>query len=462
VANGTRLTPKGIERKKAGDADVWLSDDEGTRGGGRLVLRISPSGSKLFYFRYSIDGTRKQLPMLPYAKETAPDRLTLEEARDQARRYAAIHRNPDTRDVGAYLQRLKDEAEAARQEEQRRVQQEQEAAKAIAKHTLRALCEHYVKHLEAQGKQSAKGVAGLFKTHVYPSAHADLPAIQLTAKQTAALLRQIVEAGKGRTAGKVRSSLHAAYALASKAETDATVSAALIAFGIDSNPIASTAALSKFNVARKRSLNQAELKHVVRRLFESDEPDLAVRALRVGLLLGGQRALQLLRVQKSDVDLEKKEIRLLDGKGRRDEARVHLLPLNKWVLTEVQALLERASAFSTQWLFASRDSKLDSGAMSTWITELSKEMLAEKVSLTRFQFSDLRRTAETLMVPLKVEKDIRAQVQSHGLSGVQTRHYDQWEYAEEKRKALRTWENFLKALLTGETGGNVKQLRSAA
>ncbi|WP_457443806.1 tyrosine-type recombinase/integrase [Roseateles sp. P5_E4] len=462
MANGTRLTPKGIERKKAGDADVWLSDDEGTRGGGRLVLRISPGGSKLFYFRYSIDGSRKQLPMLPYSKESAPGRVTLEEARDQARRYAAIHRNPETRDVGAYLHGLKQEAEAARLEEERRVQAHQEAAKASSKYTLRALCETYVKHLQTQGKQSANDVESQFRCHVYPSVHADQPANQFTAKQAAMLLRLVVEAGKGRTAGKVRTSLRAAYQLATAAEMDATAPVALIAFGIESNPIASTAALTKFNRARERALGQAELTHVLRRLFESDEPELAVRALRVGLLLGGQRALQLLRVQKADVDLEKNVIRLLDGKGRRPVAREHLLPLNKWVLTEVKALLDRASVFETPWLFASREGKLDSGAMSNWVTELSKEMVAERLSLTPFQFSDLRRTAETLMVPLKVEESVRAQVMSHGLSGVQKRHYDKWKYVDEKRKALRTWETFLKSLLTGETGGNVKQLRPAA
>jgi hypothetical protein len=44
---------------------------------------------------------------------------------------------------------------------------------------------------------------------------------------------------------------------------------------------------------------------------------------------------------------------------------------------------------------------------------------------------------------LKISKDIRAQLLSHGLGGVQDRHYDQHTYLDEKRLALATWEQFL-------------------
>jgi hypothetical protein len=48
---------------------------------------------------------------------------------------------------------------------------------------------------------------------------------------------------------------------------------------------------------------------------------------------------------------------------------------------------------------------------------------------------------------LGVSKDIRAQIQSHGLSGVQTRHYDRHDYLNEKREALLLWENYLTSTL---------------
>jgi hypothetical protein len=48
--------------------------------------------------------------------------------------------------------------------------------------------------------------------------------------------------------------------------------------------------------------------------------------------------------------------------------------------------------------------------------------------------------------PLKVPNHNRAHIQSHGLGGMQGRHYDRNEYMEEKRDALLRWAWCLRAL----------------
>lgn len=445
----TRLTSLAIERTKARETDLWLSDNEGTRGGGRLVVRISASGSRLFYFRYSIDGKRKLLPMLPFSKDSSPGCHTLDEARELARRYSGLHRNAESKDVAEYMRSLRDQADAqkAAQEEAQREADEAESVK--SKHTLKKLCGWYVEHLERQGKQSAKGVQSICRCHIDSTELADLAASSITAKQFTGLLRKIVEQDKGRTAAKVRSALHAAYGLAVRAETDATAPAELIAFGIESNPIASTAALSRFSKARDRTLTRVELKHLLEEL-EVDDPTLAARAVRLGLYLGGQRALQLLRARITQIDWDEETLTIFDGKGRRDNARAHVLPLNKGALTQIKELVARAEALDSDYLFASRGSHMDSGAMSGLVNDLSKRLMKKRVSTQPFQFSDLRRTAETLMASLAVSKDIRAQIQSHGISGVQARHYDRYEYMKEKRNALRSWERLLSSVTSDQ------------
>ena len=45
-------------------------------------------------------------------------------------------------------------------------------------------------------------------------------------------------------------------------------------------------------------------------------------------------------------------------------------------------------------------------------------------------------TAETLFARKGISRDVRAQIQSHGLSGVQARHNDKHDYRDEKRRAL--------------------------
>jgi hypothetical protein len=78
-------------------------------------------------------------------------------------------------------------------------------------------------------------------------------------------------------------------------------------------------------------------------------------------------------------------------------------------------------------------------------------MLAEKPPelRERFQLRDLRRTCETMLASLGVSKDIRAQLQSHGLGGVHARHYDKHEYLLEKRQALGKWVPHLARLKAG-------------
>ena len=60
-----------------------------------------------------------------------------------------------------------------------------------------------------------------------------------------------------------------------------------------------------------------------------------------------------------------------------------------------------------------------------------------------FTTGDLRRTVETRLAAEGVSQEIRAQLQSHGLGGVQARHYDRHDYIEEKYSALETLLNVM-------------------
>lgn len=451
MVTGSRLTPLGIERAKAKGRDIWLSDNEGVRGGGRLVVRVSTSGTKLFYFRYSIDGQRKQLPMRPYAAVPTDGRFTLDQARKAARSYSELHRQAASRDVAVYLEAQEQAAKAARQAELAAAEQSRAADTAASRYSLKALVERYVKHLEESGKPSAGDVKWAANAYIYDSEWGPKPAKSFTARQAAALLRKIVEAGKGRTAGKVRSILSASYALALKSELDAAAPADLLLFGIEANPIASTAALSQFNQARERALSPSEMGEVWRRLraIDPNEP-LAAHAVRLLVRLGGQRGRQLLRVPVSSANLELSEITLLDGKGRRKTPRTHLLPLTPAAKKDVETLVKRAKDMKSTMLFASRGKTLTAESLSAYVHDMSVAMIANKLSQAPFQFRDLRRTAETMMASLNVTKDVRAQLQSHGLGGVQDRHYDRFHYMPQKTSALLSWQAHLDCLADGK------------
>jgi hypothetical protein len=71
-----------------------------------------------------------------------------------------------------------------------------------------------------------------------------------------------------------------------------------------------------------------------------------------------------------------------------------------------------------------------------------------------FTPGDLRRTVETQLAAAHASKETRARLQSHGLSGVQNRHYNMHEYLDEMRAALET----LYRLLTS-TSANVVPIK---
>jgi len=61
---------------------------------------------------------------------------------------------------------------------------------------------------------------------------------------------------------------------------------------------------------------------------------------------------------------------------------------------------------------------------------------AEELPGGRFTARDLRRTVETRLSAEGVSIEDRSHLQSHGLSGVQTRHYDRYKRINEARAAL--------------------------
>lgn len=344
------------------------------------------------------------------------------------------------------------------------------AAKAAAEHrqryTLRALCDAYVSTLERAGKvKSASAARSLFKCHLSTET-VSTPAREVTAHQIAAAVRKVREAGKERAAGVLRSYLSAAFNAGKRAPFDSALPADLIPFGIEHNPVDAIPAIA---VQRGvRTLSADELRAYLKALGD-ELPD---QALKLALYAGGQRMAQLLRVKVSDYDADTATLRLWDGKGRRQAAREHLLQLAPKAAALVAGLVERARKQEQKraekesrapnmtglLLFSTHGRVAMTGeTMSNRAAEISAALGGES-----FDLRDIRRTVETMLVGLHISKEIRAQLLSHGISGVQAAHYDRHSYADEKASTLVAWENRLDAIEKGLTEpANVVQLRSA-
>lgn len=428
-------------------AFLWDSEVPGLAVRATPPGKRTPNGTRAYIFQGYLSGTTPRI--------TIGDTKTwnLDKARVEARNLKILlDKGIDPREQKREQEEAKAAAKAASEAATLEAENRQ-------RYTLRALCEAYCDALETKGKaQSARQARSILKCHVFEANPdiAALPASDITAHQIAAMVRKVAEQGKDRAAGILRSYLSAAFNAARKAPFDAKLPAALIAYGVESNPVepVSTIAVQRGD----RTLLSQELKAYMAALSDDDISDLA---LKLALYAGGQRMAQLLRPKVSDYDKDTHILRLWDGKGKRTTPREHILPLAPKAAAIVEKLVERACTqeeanakkegreptFSNLWLFSSYGkSQLVDTTPGKRVNEISKTMKGEP-----FDLRDIRRTCETMLAGLGISKDTRAQLLSHGLSGVQAAHYDRHNYIDEKRAALVAWEKRLDEITKGKT-----------
>lgn len=410
---------------------------------GSLEARKMASGAVTFYWRVTINGKTAREVIGVYDPSAPPKTLTsstrgysINAAMRAAEALAAKHHanleNGGFAGVKAAEKEAKAKAVTAKLE--------------AAQYTLQALLTDYCDHLEALGRVAHKDARSIFKLHVieaWPKIAA-LPANLVTGEQIADMMRRVIELGKARTSNKLRSYIRAAYQTAKAARSKPSIPVRFKSYGVTHNPGADTEPDESANKADKRPLSAAELRTYWQAI--KAVPGFRGAVLRLHLLTGGQRIEQLVNLRTVNVKAD--SITLFDGKGRPGKpARPHTVPL---VPQAAVALLEchpqGTYAIST-----------DKGTTHLSAISLSKWAVESAHALPDFQCKRIRSGVETLLASARVSSDIRGRLQSHGISGVQARHYDGHDYLDEKRQALET----LFRLLDAPEASNVVQFKAA-
>jgi len=251
---------------------------------------------------------------------------------------------------------------------------------------------------------------------------------------------------------RVRSTTHAAYNHVLDATWDPRLSKHAAEHAITVNPITAVPITGHDNM-RDRYLNDVELYHYWTLLNSTGQSslDVAIRALRVDILLGGQRCAQLLSVRLRDVDLSAGTIALHDQHGRRKTSRAHILPLTTHAKVEVAWLANRAMSMDSEFLFASKQKNkvLEADTVSHLTTEISRYLIEMKKITEPFQFRDIRRTTQTGLAALGVSMHVRAQILSLSPSlNRLERKFWLHDCTVQMRDALNLWEKHLTRLLS--------------
>ena len=397
-------------------------------GAGALEAQGKKDGAR-YFFRYG--KPQRRVPLPDYNDEG--ESLSLAEARTKARALSArfLELRTEGRDLLATLEAEQLAAEQAREAE-RLAAEQAEQAEPEKPVTLSALMSEYAGWLEARGKTDYKDVRNITKNHVnapFPEL-AGKPAADIELGDVLTILQRLTKAKKLRTAAKCRAYIRAAFAAAIGARMSAQASE-LRRFEIETNPAASVAAIEGSSEPRERALSLAELRALWQRINRPEEH--AGPALRFYLLTGGQRFAQIRRATRADI--REGELVLWDKKGRRTKPRRHAVPL-------LPEAMEAAEAMTTPRLgeyllsLTHGETPADGGAVRRAVAELAGRMVKAGEAAEPFTLSDLRRTVETRLAAAGVPLEVRAQLQSHGLGGLQARHYDKHSYSAEKLAAL--------------------------
>ena len=397
---------------------------------GTLVARKLASGAVTFYWRVTINGKSAREVIGVYDPSAPPKSVqptgkgySIIAARRAAEALSAQHHANLANGGFAGVKAAEQDAKA----------KASEAKREAAQFTLDALLLDYCDYLEALGRVAHKDARSIFKLHVmeaWPKVTA-MPANQVTGEQIADMMRRVIELGKARTSNKLRSYIRAAYQVAKAARSKASIPVKFKSYNVTHNPGADTEPDESANKADKRPLTSEEL----RSYWQSIKTLTGFRGavLRLHLLTGGQRIEQLVNLRTENVTGDR--ITLFDGKGRPGKpARPHTVPL---IPLAAAALLEckpcGSYAIST-----------DKGATHLAATTLS-HWAVNAAEINGFQAKRIRSGVETLLASARISSDIRGRLQSHGVSGVQARHYDGHDYMDEKRQSLEILHRFLEA-----------------
>lgn len=400
MAEKISLNKTNIERIKSPEKRTVIWDKSITGFG----LRVMPSGSKTFFFQGRVN---RELVRITIGKYPA---CNPKQARDRAKIIEGdIAKGIDPRP-------------------------EKKAAESA---TFGDLMTAYADLLERQGKQSHKAVRLQIAKHI----QGEFPTLwkknisDISMDDCMRIVRRIIDKDKPRQADKIRSYIRTAFSVAINAKSDASIPESLQRLNVQSNPARDIAKIEGSSNAKDRALTLAELRAYWKRVQELPEPAKSVATIH--LLTGGQRQQQLARVKLDDIDRDDMTVSILDYKGKRKDPRVHTIPL----LPEVMEAIERITG-AGEYVFSCDGGKtpVSTSYMNDVIKRVRKRMEeAGEIEKGHFTAGSLRATVETRLAakPYRVSSDVLAHLLSHGLGGVQAKHYQHHDFIEEKLEALQ-------------------------
>lgn len=390
------LTDAKIRNAKAADRPFKLTDTHG------LYLEVRPNGSKLWRYRYRIDGRENLFAVGDYKD------MSLSEARDERKKAREL---------------VKQGIHPARQRKADRARQSAENA-----NTFKAVAEEWIEKRRTRWTPTyRKQIENTLKSDVYPAIGAH-PIRSVTAAQLLEILEKMEKRGAETAAIMVRQWISAIYRHAvSTLRADADPAAAL------------KGAVRRPKVRHHPPLPRDEIPNFIKAL-DTDGGFAATKiALRL-LLLTFTRTAELRGAKWSEIDFENAQWRIPAERMKKREP--HIVPLSTQALEELEEL-KRISGSST-WLFPNHRRP------KTCMTATTLNRALERMGYGgRFSAHGFRSTASTILNELGYRAEVIERQLAHKERNKVRASYNQAEYLDERRQLMQQWADYLDSMTSG-------------
>jgi integrase len=430
------FTDKEIFGLKPKDSKYYVTDNQQERGNGALWLLVRPTGKKVFYFAYKLNGKRSMMALGPYSKSNSGKGITLQQARAKKDTMASF-----------LIQDLDPKAELARIE----FEAEQETRKQNQLGTVEQLFEGYTAKMKADGKKSYAEVARVLINDAIPLLGKNTPANQVKSHDIKLVIHNMIKRGALVGSNRLRSYLSASFAYGLKHDNDPTTMDALITFQLESNPVRDVPKAVKNEKPCDRELSKVEIKKLWHTFNPSGAYSQIEQVFRLILATGGQRVSEASEAKWTEFNLS--ECLWEIPSSRTKNGKAHLIPLNS-IAMDVLAVIE-AHKDSSPFIFPHRFDSNKPIVMASISKAANRFTSNVDNKFEPFTPRDLRRTCKTRMGELGLSKEIRDRINNHALSDVSSKHYDRYDYLKEKTKALDAWGQRLEQIISDNDLSNV-------
>jgi len=365
--------------------------------GGGLVLEVMASGAKIWRYRYSLHG--KQQPVVTIGEYPA---TSLMAARERARRYAEI--------VAGGVSPVAD------------AKKDRGAVKSL--NTVRDFGAYWTEQqLSDKSGEYQRTTSRALEKDVYP-AIGNKPLSEVNPGDVLAICDRIKKRGAPKMALSTRNVIKRMfeYAIARQLVT--------------TNP--ATAIVARFvatQESRDRVLSQDEIGHVLRAVYASSIRRPLKLAIHL-LVLTMVRKSELIEARWSEFDLDEGIWRIPAERMKKDrEHWVYLAPQAVAMLRELHE-----GRTSQEYVFPTVRGADRPIAKST----LNQAIRALDMEVQHFVLHDFRRTASTHLHEMGQSSDAIEKALAHTIKGIKG-VYNRAEYADERRRILQLWAEFVDA-----------------